>query len=66
MGLGSNLKDSKEKDPALSGSPPSEHTKTVNSPGREGWEMELVETVKDPHSHPASCVHACVCVALFH
>lgn len=53
MRLGSNLKYSKEKDPILSGSPPSKHTKSVNSPGREGWEMELVKTtVKDPHSHP--------------
>lgn len=39
MGLGSDLKDSKEKDPLLSGSPPSKHTQSVNSPDREGWEM---------------------------
>ena len=67
MGLGSYLEDSKEKDPVLSGSPLSEHAKSVNPPGSEGWEMELVKTaVKDPHSHPASGVHARVRVALFH
>lgn len=66
MGLGSYLEDSKEKDPVLSGSSLSKYTKSVNSPGREGWEVELVKTVKDPIPTPAFCVHACVCVALFH
>lgn len=57
MGLGSDLKDSKENDPVLSGSPPSKHTKSVNSPGRKGREMELVKTtVKDPHPYPPPCV----------
>lgn len=31
-----NLEDSKEKDPVLSGSSPSKHTKSVTQPGREG------------------------------
>lgn len=65
VGLGSNLKDYKEKDPVLSGSSPSKHTKSVNSPGREGWEMELVKTTgKDPHSH-LRLLCACLCLRGF-
>lgn len=52
MGLGSYLENSKEKDPILSGSSLSKYTKSVNSPDREGWEMELVKTVKDPPFPP--------------
>lgn len=65
MGLGSDLEDSKDQDPLLSGSPLSKYTQSVNSPGREGWEMELVKTtVKDPHPHP-HLLCACLCLRGF-
>lgn len=66
VGLESHLEDSREEDPLWSESSPSEHTKSELT-WQGGGEMELEETVKDPHSQPpACCVHACVCVALFH
>ena len=66
VGLESHLEDSREEDPLWSESSPSEHTKSELT-WQGGGEMELEETVKDPHSQPpAFCVHACVCVALFH